>query len=158
MTRFLRRLRGLLGVGITWGTLWAAIGAGVGVVVGLVFPDAWDGANPIVEWAIGMGLYGLVSGLGFGLFLSLRDGRKTILELSMRRAVLWGVLGAVAVPLLFGALGTFETGTTVADVLGAVLVTGTLGGIFAPASIGMAKRAELRAPEGARLLGNHQQE
>ena len=51
-----------------------------------------------------------------------------------------------------GRLGTFEVGTTTAEVLGAILVTGVLGGTFAPAAIGIARRAELRAVEETRLL------
>jgi hypothetical protein len=134
--------------------LWAVIGAGVGGVIGVVRPEAWGWAHPLVEWAIGMGLYGVVSGIGFGAFVLLRERRRTLGELSHRRATAWGVLGAVAVPLLFGALGTFEVGTTVVDVFQAVLLTGVLGGTFAPASIAMARRADLPAGRASRLLGS----
>ena len=133
----------MLGVSLTWGALWSAIGAGIGLVTGVVSGGAW--ANPISVWAVGMGLYGLVSGAGFATLLSLREGRKTIQDLSLRRAAVWGVLGAAAVPLLF--LGAFEAGTTVAEIVGAMIVTGVLGGTFAPASIAVAKRAELQAAE-----------
>jgi len=152
MNRLGRRLRGLLGVGLTWGALWSAIGAGVGLVIGVVSPEAWDLTNPILEWAIGMGLYGTLSGVGFGALLSLRDGQRTLFDLSLRRTAILGVVGSAAVPLLFGALGTFEVGTTTADVLGAVLMTGVLGGTFAPAAIVIARRAELRAVEERKLL------
>ena len=152
MKGLLRRLRGLLGVGLTWGALWSAIGAGIGLVITIVRPDPFALTNPIFVWALGMGLYGLVSGVGFGSLFSLREGRKTILDLSLRRAAIWGVLGAATVPLLFGALGTFEAGTTVAEVVGAILVTAILGGTFAPASITIARRAELQAVEESELL------
>ena len=153
MNRLFLRLRGLLGVGLTWGALWSVIGAGVGLVVGVVSPEVWELTNPILKWTIGMGLYGLVSGVGFGSLLSLREGRSTIFDVSLRRTAILGVLGSAAVPLLFGALGTFEVGTTTADVLGAILLTGILGGTFAPAAIAIARRAELRAAEESKLLG-----
>ncbi len=152
MNRFVRRLRGLLGVGLTWGALWSVIGAGVGLVLGVVAPDAWGLTDRVFDWTIGMGLYGLVSGVGFGSLLSLREGRSTIFDLSLRRTAIIGVLGSAAVPLLFGALGMFEVGTTTAEVLGAILVTGVLGGTFAPAAIVIARRAELRGAEDRRLL------
>ena len=152
MGLLVRRLRGLLGVGLTWGALWSAIGAGVGLVLGVVAPDAWGLTDRVFDWTIGMGLYGLVSGVGFGSLLSLREGRSTIFDVSLRRTAMLGVLGSAAVPLLFGALGTFEIGTTTAEVLGAILVTGVLGGTFAPAAIVIARRAELRAGEDTRLL------
>ena len=152
MNRLARRLRGLFGVGVTWGALWSLIGAGVGLVLGVVAPEIWGWTDRLFEWTIGMGLYGTVSGVGVGGLLALREGRRTVFDVSLGRAAIWGVVGAAAVPLLFGALGAFEIGTTTAEVLGAILVTGLLGGTFAPAAIAIARRAELRAAEESRLL------
>lgn len=143
----MRRIRGLLGVGVTWGVLWGAIGALIGLVVGLVAGDVALSA-PILEWALGMGAYGVVSGLGFGTLLSLGEGRRTLRDLSLGRVAVWGVLGSALVPLGFGALGFFEAGTTLMDVLGAIGVTATLGGTFASGSVVMARRAELAEPDG----------
>ena len=154
MKNFVRRLRGLLGVGLTWGALWSVIGAGVGAVLGIVAPEMWGWSARVLEWTIGMGLYGLVSGFGFGSLLSLREGRRSVFDVPLRRAAIWGVAGAAAVPLLFGALGMFEVGTTSIEVLGAILVTGILGGTFAPAAIAVARRAELKAVEERKLLSS----
>ena len=147
---FLRRIRGLLGVGITWGMLWAGIGAGIGFVVGLVNPGAWAISNPIIVWAVGMGAYGVVSGVGFGALLSLGEGRKRLRELSLKRVALWGVLGSALVPLLF--LGFFDAGTTLADIIGAMVTTAALGGTFAPGAVAIARRAELAEPDQRTLL------
>jgi len=49
MGTLFRRLRGLIGVGVTWGALWAGIGTGIGVVIGIVNPDAWRFTNPILN-------------------------------------------------------------------------------------------------------------
>ena len=152
MNRLVRRLRGLLGVGLTWGALWSVIGAGVGAVLGVVAPEIWGWSARVFEWTVGMGLYGLVSGFGFGSLLFLREGGRTLFDVPLRRAAFWGVAGAAAVPLLFGALGMFEAGTTMVEVLGAILVTGVLGGTFAPAAIAIARRAELRAAQESKLL------
>lgn len=149
-----RKLRGLVGVGVMWGTLWGTIGAGIGAIIGIVSPDAWLYANPILDWAIGMGMYGLVSGVGFGALLSLREGRKRLAELSLKRVALWGIIGAAAVPPMFGLLGTFPAGTTLLDVLGAIGVTAFLGGTFASSSVAIARKAELQAGEDSGLLGS----
>ena len=121
-------------------------------MLGVVAPEAWGWSDRVFDWTIGMGLYGFVSGVGFGSLLSLREGRKTVLGIPLRRAAIWGVVGSAAVPLLFGALGTFPAGTTATEIVSAMLVTGVLGGTFAPAAIAMARRAELQAEEERRLL------
>ncbi len=147
MKKLYRRIRGLLGMGVTWGGLWAGIGAVVGGVLGALSPDLWVWGNPILEWAFGMGLYGLVSGMGFGALLSLGEGRKTVLDLSLPRVAIWGALGSVAVPVLFGLLGAFGAGTTAVDIVQAMVLTGVLGGTFAPGSVALARRAALEAGE-----------
>ena len=152
--KLLRKLRGLLGVGITWGTLWAGIGAGIGLVVGIVSPELWNWGNPILEWALGMGLYGLVSGFGFGALLSLGEGSKTLRDLTLGRVALWGVLGSAAVPVVFGFLGAFGAGTSMIDIVEAMAVTALLGGTFAPGSVALARRAELGAGDDPLLLGS----
>lgn len=147
----LRRIRGLLGVGVTWGALWGAIGGLIGLVIGLVTGHPYL-ADPIIEWALGMGAYGIVSGIGFGALLSLNEGRRTLRDLSLKRVAFWGVLGSALVPLGFGVLGFFEAGTTLLDVLGAIGVTAALGGTFASGSVAMARRAELTGPVEMPLL------
>ncbi len=133
-----------------WGGLWAMIGAVIGVVVGMVHPEAYIFGNPIIEWALGIGIYGAVSGVGFGGILWLREGRKTLMDLSLPRIALWGVLGSALVPLFF--LSTFAGGTTMADIVGAMLVTAALGGTFAPGQVSIARRAELQAREEFGML------
>lgn len=154
MNEWIRKLRGLAGMGLTWGALWGGIGAAVGAVLGVLSPELWAVGNPVFDWAVGMGLYGLVSGVGFGKLLSFIEGRKTLRELSLPRVALWGVLGSAAVPLLFGAIGMFPASTTVVDVLEAVLLTSVLGGTFAPGAVALARRAELAAGEEPELLGS----
>ncbi len=153
MGKLLRRLRGLAGVGITWGAMWAGIGAGVGLVIGIVNPEVWRWTNPIIEWAYGMGLYGFVSGVGFGTLLSLKEGRKRLFDLSLGRVALWGLLGSAAVPVIFSILGVFGVaGASVVDIIEAMVVTGFLGGMFAPGSVAIARSAQLKPGEEMGLL------
>lgn len=153
MKKLLRRLRGMLGVGITWGTLWGLIGGVVGLTIALLRPVPGLGEE-ILVWALGMGAYGVVSGMGFAALLSLGEGRKRLQELSLPKVALWGVLGSAAVPLLFGALGFFDAGTSLLDVLGAIGLTATLGGTFATGAVAIARRAELTPAERRELLGD----
>ena len=90
----LRKLRGLTGVGLTWGTAWGVIGAGVGAVIGILSPEAWLGANPVVQWGLGMGAYGFASGVGFGKLLAFYERRRTLNDLSLSRVAFWGMVGS----------------------------------------------------------------
>ncbi len=156
MDELFRRLRGLAGVGVTWGVSWAAIGACIGLVIGVVSGEA-SLVTLVSEWAVGMGLYGVVSGVGFGGLLSFGEARRRILDLSLGRVATWGVLGSAAVPIFFGVLGMFAPGTTAVDVIEAMFVTAFLGGSFATGSVAVARRAELAAPDDPMLLrgGGH---
>ena len=81
MNEMFRKLRGLLGFGLTWGILWAAIITVAGMVIGVLDPDSIDpGEGPLVVGAI-MGMVGFISGIGFGSFLSVGESRKRKAEL-----------------------------------------------------------------------------
>ncbi len=151
MDELLRKARGLLGVGLTWGALWAMVGGVIGVLLGFM-TDAWLWYNPITTWALGMGMYGFVSGVGFGKLLALTEGRKRLDQLSLKKMALWGVLGSAAVPLLFVPLGMFSVGTTFIDILGAMGLTALLGGISAPGAVALARHAELSEGDRPELL------
>lgn len=139
MNLLLRKLRGVIGTGLAWGTAWAAIMAVAGVVIGVLRPEEIDpGEGPIRVGAV-MGMVGFVSGAVFGTLLSFAERRKTILDLSPGRAALWGILASAAFPLLTGR----------AD---AVFVLCPLGAVCAAASVAIARRAELRNPTQPKLL------
>ena len=140
MNKFLRRLRGVLGTGLTWGVLWAVIGLAVGLIVGVVDPDSIDPGEepPIIAAFVGIG--GFISGVTFGTILSIAErGRKSILDLSLSRAALWGILGAAAVPLLAGKIDQ-------------LIITCPLGAVFAMGSVAIARRAQLHEAKEAALL------
>jgi hypothetical protein len=124
-----------MGIGLTWGISWAVIGAAVGFVMRITVPGSVDqGENELIAGAM-IGFVGLVSGIGFGILLSFLENRKAILDLSLARVAMWGILGSAALPLLTG----------MQDKL--VLLTCPLGGAFAIASLSIARRAELQAWE-----------
>jgi len=152
MGKLFRRLRGLVGVGVTWGATWAGIGAGIGLIIGMVDPEAWRWTNPILDWAYGIGVYGFVSGVSFGALLSLKEDRKRLFDLSLGRVALWGLLGSAAVPALLGIAGLLPSGTLVVEIIEAMVVTGVLGGIFAPGSIAIARQAQIKPGDEMGLL------
>lgn len=132
--RILRWLRGFLGLVVTWGITWGAVFALLGLIVGFVDPDSIDpGEGPLrIAW-IGA-FYGVVSGAVFALLLSVAERRRAITELSAGRAALWGAISAAVFPLL----------TPVADSM--LIFLCPIGAALAAGSVGLAKRAVLRAP------------
>jgi hypothetical protein len=133
MRGFLRKLRGALGIGVTWAIVWAAIFATLSLVVGVIDPDSIDqGEGPLNLGLIG-GTFGFISGVAFGVTLALADGRKLLRNLSVGRAALWGAVGTALFPLL----------TTVSNSM--LVFVCPIGALLAAGSVAIAKRAELRA-------------
>ena len=130
----LRWWRGFLGMGVTWGITWGAVFATLGLIVGIVDPDSIDpGEGPLRIAAIGA-FYGAITGAAFSVLLSVAERRRAITELSVGRAALWGAISAAFYPLL----------TPVADSMLVFLCP--IGAVLAAGSVGVAKRAVLRAP------------
>ena len=135
MKSFFRKLRGVLSMGLTWGTLWGLLMFITGVIIGIVDPDSIDpGESPLLFGAI-LGGMGLVSGALFGLLFSVAERRKKIRELSVLRAAGLGAVAAAA-PLLL---------TPAPD--GMVVILCPLGAAFAAGSIALARRADRRVLE-----------
>jgi hypothetical protein len=88
------------------------------------------------------GTVGFLSGAAFGLLLSFGESRKTILNLSLSRVAMWGILGAAAFPLL----------TTAENELAFIFCP--LGATFATASVTIARKAELHAWQQPELLSS----
>ena len=134
MKTLFRKLRGAVGIGLTWGILWAVIGYSVSLVIGFFDPDSIDpGESPMFLGAI-LGVVGFVSGVAFGAVLSLIERKKTILDLSLSRVAIWGIIGSAALPLL----------TSMNNSL--ILFTCPLGAVFAAASVAIGRKGELYTP------------
>ena len=140
MTQLIRRLRGALGIGVTWGVLWAAIGLVLGVTVGVVRPEVIGPGEGPGKVAAVLGFVGFLSGLGFAGLFSLAERRRTIQELSLGRVALWGLLGAAAIPLLTGADASVG------------FITGPMGAVFAATFVATARRGALRGAKPVDLL------
>ena len=82
------------------GAVWGGVGAVFGAVVAAI--ESTFGAKPILasifENASTLGLYGFVVGSGFAVVLTALEGRRTIGELSVARAALWGGVAGAALP------------------------------------------------------------
>ena len=134
MKRFLRRLRGIIGTGLTWALGFAGFNSLV-----LLF----QGRGEILLASIPVSaLFGFVLGSGFAGILSLTERNRSLADLSLPRVGLWGAIGGslvtVAFNLVFG--GTVYWGV--------VLVVAALSAGFSSGSVALAKRADSKLIEG----------
>jgi hypothetical protein len=101
VTKWLRRARGVLGMGL----LWAAGGAGVGGLIELldnVLPGGFPMASAVDMWPQTLAIPGFVGGVVFAVVLGIAGSRRRFDELSLPAFAAWGAVAG----LLLGALAT----------------------------------------------------
>lgn len=96
MNRWIRRIRGALGLGLTWGLAWFGAGMALLLVIG---PDAAD-----VPFPLGFGLLGFLAGMTFSGVLGLVEGRRSFDQMSLPRFAGWGAVGGVVFSGVFVAV------------------------------------------------------
>ena len=115
MKKWLRRIRGAIGMGLTWALAW--FGAGM-VLLLIIGPDAAD-----VPFPLGFGMFGFFAGVMFSSVLGLVEGRRRFDQMSLPRFAGWGAVGGLLLSTIF---------VLVSDVGGGVLLV--LGPVFALSS------------------------
>ena len=148
-TSNLRRLRGALGLAVTWGITWAIA---AGLIGGLLTSGVLllRGHLPPVGLLIGAfalagGISGFVSGAGFALLLTTSARRRTLDDLN---PIQFGLLGAIPAAV-FGWLLFRQAGLA--------LVGTAFGFVAATGSLVLARRAntkELESPGRLLALSN----
>jgi hypothetical protein len=89
MKTWLRRIRGAIGMGLTWGAAWFA--AGMIMMLGFLLTTGSTGAD--VPYPLGFGALGFVAGVTFSGVLGLVEGRRRFDEMSLPRFAGWGAGG-----------------------------------------------------------------
>ena len=132
MKKWLQRIRGAMGIGMTWGAGWAPVGALTGLVTGtlLGFPLG----TVIVNYAVTFGVLGFIGGGLFSTVLGLAEGRRSFEELSLPRSIMWGASGGLVLGALTVGIGVLGAGLSVlgAAIIGASALLGasSAGGTF----------------------------
>jgi hypothetical protein len=143
MKKWLRRIRGAVGMGLTWALVWAPIAVLIGMAV--------DPDGSMDEMWPAIGAYpGFLGGVVFSVVLAIAARRRRLEELSIPRVAAWGA----AAGLLVGAL-PFTIGESTAEIPLWQLATVVIGSITllsavsAAGSLALATMAERRALAGA---------
>ena len=93
MSKWLRRIRGAIGMGLAWAMAWFAAGMILLLIVG---PDAAD-----VPFPLGFGLLGFLAGATFSGVLGIVGGRRTFDQMSLPRFAGWGAVGGLLLAVIF---------------------------------------------------------
>ena len=138
MKKWLRRIRGAIGMGLTWAAGWAPVGAitGWGTALFLGFPLGVVTTNYAVTFAV----LGLIGGTVFSTVLSLTEGGRSFNQLSLPRFLAWGAIGGFLLGGLAVTAGLLGAGLTT---LGAVMVGAStvLGAGSAASTLAIARAA-----------------
>ncbi len=140
MKKWLKRIRGALGMGMTWAAAWAGFGAIFTLVVGGVIGGGLAGLflEPLLY-----GMMGFVGGAAFSVVLGVTEGRRRFDEMSLLRFAACGAVGGVllAIPLL---LLLAATDPSALYWFGTSVVVALLGAGSAAGSLALARRADDR--------------
>lgn len=105
MTIWLRRLRGVIGMGLTWAVGWALVGVLIGVASNLLPGLPWDAFFYIFDAPLpALAIPGFLGGMLFSTVLGVAGRRRRFEQLSLGRIAIWGALGGVLLSLVPAAL------------------------------------------------------
>jgi hypothetical protein len=90
---WMRRIRGAIGMGLSWALAWFSAGMILFFIVG---PDAAD-----VPFPLGFGALGFFGGVAFSGVLGIAERRRSFDEMSMPRFAIWGGIGGAVLAVLF---------------------------------------------------------
>ena len=157
MKTWLRRIRGTLGMGLTW----AVAGSAAGMIISLGFLVR-TGSVPDAPFPIMLGALGFIAGVAFAGVLRLVEGRRRFGQMSLSRFAAWGAaVGFGLSAAFFLAVSRGDPGFlryfVVVGPVGAVAAAGCAAG-----SLALARRAQdrelLETTESAPAVGRIEEE
>ncbi len=101
MKSWLRRIRGAVGMGLTWAFTGALVGAGIELIHN-IWPNPLGSAVDI--WPAMLAYPGFVGGVVFSVVLGIAARRRRFDELSLPQFALWGAVGGALLSLVPAAL------------------------------------------------------
>lgn len=158
MKKWLRRIRGAIGMGLTWAAAWGV--AGALVTLGFVLRT---GSRPDAPFPIMFAAAGFVAGVVFSGVLVLVEGRRWFGQMSLSRFAAWGAAGGLLLSATF-ALAVSLSGDR--RFLWNLLVVGPAFAVAAAGSaagsLALARRAQdrelLESTEGVAAAGRSEGE
>lgn len=147
MQKLLRRVRGAIGMGLTWALAWG----GAGVLMAVITGFTADVPFPLL-----FALLGFIAGVIFSAVLALTAGRRSFDQMSLPRFATWGAIGGIVMSAFFVRVASLEWG----DLLMVGATFALASAVCATGSLALARRATRgELPDTHREpaeLGDHQ--
>ena len=135
MQKWLRHIRGAIGMGVTWAAALFVVG----------FVPRWVfGFNADLPFPILFGALGFIAGVIFSGLLVLTEGRRRFEEVSLPRFAAWGATGGLLLSALFARAASLGW----ADVLMVAPTFALACAVCATGSLALARRARERVLPG----------
>ena len=101
MGKLWRRIRGSVGMGLTWAAGWAVAGILIGVMSRLMPSLPWDSFFEVFDAPLpALALPGFIGGVLFSIVLGIAGRHRRFDELSVSRFAIWGAIGGVLLSLV----------------------------------------------------------
>jgi len=152
MQKWLRRIRGAVGMGLTWAAVWALAGVLIGVASILLPGLPWDSFFEVFDAPLpALAIPGFFGGALFSTVLGIAGHRRRFDELSLPRFTAWGAVGGLMLSLVPAALVAVGLASVEAGALGLWRLTAVisapltlLSAVSASGSLMLARMAEDR--------------
>jgi hypothetical protein len=128
MRKWLRRIRGAIGMGLTWGVAWSV----AGTVLAVVTRFKADAPFPLI-----FGVLGFIAGVIFSAILALTEGGRRFDQMSLPRFAGWGATGGLLLSAVFAKAASLGWG----DVLAIAPTFALACAVCASGSLALARRA-----------------
>jgi hypothetical protein len=139
MKKWLRRIRGAIGMGLTWAVAW--FGAGMIMLLGLLLVTGSTGAD--VPYPLGFGAFGFVAGVTFSGVVGIVEGRRRFDQMSLQRFAAWGAAGGFLLSVIFVAVvALVEDPSFLSNLVVLGPVFAVAGSGSAASALALARRAE----------------
>lgn len=147
--QWLKRVRGAVGVGLTWAVGWAVAGVSIGIASVLLPWLPWDAFFKVFDAPLpAFAVPGFFAGVFFSIVLGIAGRRKKLHELSVGTFATWGAIGGLlltAFPFALMTVGLADrSGSSVSDWQILTVITlpfVALSAVSAAASLLLARRA-----------------
>ncbi|HEV8265723.1 MAG TPA: hypothetical protein VGQ06_12320 [Gemmatimonadales bacterium] len=136
MRKWLRRIRGAIGMGLTWAAAWFGAGLILLLVVGVGAAD--------VPFPLFFGLLGFLAGVTFSGFLGVFEGRRGLEQMSLPRFATWGAVGGLVLSGIFVVAAALGGETLWGEILVLGPAFALAGAASAAGSLALARRAKHR--------------